>query len=276
MPILLAAAALAAQQVPIPPGGLLGARLRVGEEAIRCIQQQVPALERLVARADARSMLEQTGSVSPELEELLATVGRCLSALPPADYDPALFARRYLTLKAAFLASGRYLEAAGISSERLRRFGSSRQLIWLSMEPGAPTASMADLDGLFRRFRIAPDQRDRVIAYVVLQLFVSLTETTMRPPPQRAEYIGGTIEVGDYPGEAVRARLDGAGSILFEVLPDGSIGRCLTVHTTGSPAFGRASCRAVSRRHRYAPARNAAGRPTIDVVNATIHRRLPG
>ena len=79
----------------------------------------------------------------------------------------------------------------------------------------------------------------------------------------------------DYPAAALRAEEDGRNLIRIEVGPDGRVYGCTVVESTGSRALDSASCRLVSRRARFRPARDSRGNPVHDTVIASIVWQIP-
>ena len=76
-----------------------------------------------------------------------------------------------------------------------------------------------------------------------------------------AEWLSGAITDSDYPKEAKRAGLQGAIAVRFTVRTDGRVEDCRIEQSSRSDALDRLTCALVEQRMRYAPARDAAGRP---------------
>lgn len=76
-----------------------------------------------------------------------------------------------------------------------------------------------------------------------------------------AEWLSGRLENSDYPRAALRNRLQGRVSIRFTVLIDGRIANCRVVASSGSPLLDATTCRLLTERLRFRPARNGAGQP---------------
>ncbi len=68
----------------------------------------------------------------------------------------------------------------------------------------------------------------------------------------------------DYPAAARRAREQGRVTYRIEIGPDGRVSGCAVRWSSGSPSLDAATCRIVSRRARFAPARDSEGRPVPD------------
>ncbi|QPQ54310.1 energy transducer TonB [Allosphingosinicella flava] len=80
----------------------------------------------------------------------------------------------------------------------------------------------------------------------------------------RARQIAGRIVNADYPRAAKRAGVEGEVLVRFTVEPDGRVGRCSVVRSSGSDALDSTTCRLIQQRYRFAPARDASGRPVSD------------
>lgn len=76
-----------------------------------------------------------------------------------------------------------------------------------------------------------------------------------------AQWISGGLENSDYPRSALKDRLQGRVSVRFTVLTDGRIANCRVVASSGSPMLDATTCRLLTQRLRFRPARNSAGTP---------------
>jgi TonB family protein len=79
----------------------------------------------------------------------------------------------------------------------------------------------------------------------------------------------------DYPAAARRAGESGLVIAEWEVSEDGFAEDCRIVQSSGSLALDEASCRLVTARMRYDPARDAAGAPTRSIDGQHFHWVLP-
>jgi len=66
----------------------------------------------------------------------------------------------------------------------------------------------------------------------------------------------------DYPPSAQREERQGSVGIGFTINEQGRIDNCHVTSSSGSPDLDDATCRLVTRRGRYSPAKDAAGNPT--------------
>ena len=99
-----------------------------------------------------------------------------------------------------------------------------------------------------------------------------------RPSPFQPNIVGNPgawITNDDYPAEAMRAGQQGTVTILWTIGTDGRVSDCKVLASSGSPALDLASCAAITRRGRYSPALDSAGKP-IPVHSArSVTWRLP-
>lgn len=80
----------------------------------------------------------------------------------------------------------------------------------------------------------------------------------------RAVLIAGTIRDRDYPRAARAARAEGTSVVRFTVGIDGRPRDCRVATSSGDPALDATTCRLIEERFRYAPARDAEGRPVAE------------
>jgi TonB family protein len=104
------------------------------------------------------------------------------------------------------------------------------------------------------------------------------------PPPPPSDGRGGTraranlasyVSDADYPPEAIIMGQQGTVGFQLEVAPDGSVKRCAVISSSESPALDEATCRIMSERGRFTPARDRHGRPVTDRVSSRIRWVLP-
>lgn len=81
---------------------------------------------------------------------------------------------------------------------------------------------------------------------------------------KRARHLSGSIENRDYPVAASRTGARGRVEIAFTVETSGRVTGCSVSRSSGNAALDDATCRLATQRFRYAPARDAAGRPVAE------------
>jgi TonB family protein len=101
------------------------------------------------------------------------------------------------------------------------------------------------------------------------------------PPPPRPKEpararanLGSLISNDDYPAEALRHEEQGVVGFRLTVGTNGMVTACQITSTSGSSALDSTTCRILTERARFSPARDARGRPTIDYVSARIVWRI--
>lgn len=93
------------------------------------------------------------------------------------------------------------------------------------------------------------------------------------PPPGPPAPIGSMVRLissDDYPEAAIDALEQGAVTVGLAVTPEGRVGACQIVRSSGSVALDTATCRILTRRARFRPARDATGRVVADRVEQRI------
>lgn len=85
----------------------------------------------------------------------------------------------------------------------------------------------------------------------------------------------GFISDADYPDDAIRREEQGTTRFQLDVLPEGRVGACRITASSGSPSLDRATCRVMTERARFSPARDRLGDPTDDRVSSAIRWVLP-
>jgi periplasmic protein TonB len=78
----------------------------------------------------------------------------------------------------------------------------------------------------------------------------------------------------DYPAAAMRGDEEGTTRYRIEIGRDGRVARCAITGSSGSSALDSATCRIVTRRTRFTPARDSRGRPVPDVRDGEITWRM--
>jgi len=76
-----------------------------------------------------------------------------------------------------------------------------------------------------------------------------------------AQWISGGLQNSDYPRAALHDRLQGRVSVRFTVLVSGRIANCRITASSGSPLLDATTCRLLTERLRFRPAKNNAGMP---------------
>ena len=98
------------------------------------------------------------------------------------------------------------------------------------------------------------------------------------PGPARASIPSGLPSLfshDDYPLEALQNDEQGTVVFVASVGVDGGITGCAIESSSGSPTLDSTTCRLVTERARFTPARDAKGKPIPDTFRSRITWRLP-
>lgn len=90
-----------------------------------------------------------------------------------------------------------------------------------------------------------------------------------------AERIAGALANRDYPRAALRARAQGSVAVRYTVRPDGRVGDCRIMRSSGHADLDDTTCRLIERRFRYRPALDRSGRPVSATEYKTYDWYLP-
>ena len=95
-------------------------------------------------------------------------------------------------------------------------------------------------------------------------------------PPQRVQpNLSLLFSTDDYPAAALRNEEEGTVRFQLVIGPDGRVSRCEVTASSGSAALDSASCRILTARARYRPARDPQGSPIAGSDSGRVTWRLP-
>jgi protein TonB len=86
--------------------------------------------------------------------------------------------------------------------------------------------------------------------------------------------LASLISNDDYPASALRAEEEGVTGFRLTVGPNGRVTACSVTSSSGSGALDSATCRLLTARARFTPARDSSGNATTDTVAARIVWRI--
>jgi TonB family protein len=109
------------------------------------------------------------------------------------------------------------------------------------------------------------------IALLALAAAQAAEVPPVRAQANLAEYIGAT----DYPAAALVGGEEGPVGFQLSVTPEGRISDCRVTASSGSVLLDETTCRLMTERARFTPARDAAGNPVADVKTARLRWVLP-
>ena len=111
---------------------------------------------------------------------------------------------------------------------------------------------------------------------LLLALAVDPAAPMPAPPPRpHGAPLASYISSADYPAEAIRRGEQGDVGVTIQVSPQGRVATCTVTRSSGSAILDATTCRLLTPRVRFIPARDAAGRPTTDIVVGRIRWMLP-
>jgi TonB family protein len=111
---------------------------------------------------------------------------------------------------------------------------------------------------------------------ITLALLATLAQAAAPAPPARAHAdLAASFRAADYPAEAMRLGEEGRVGVRVQVAADGRVTGCRVTASSGSRALDEGTCRVLSERARYAPARDAAGAAVADEVAEQVQWALP-
>lgn len=103
----------------------------------------------------------------------------------------------------------------------------------------------------------------------------SLPTSQSRPDPIPRGNPGNWANTNDYPSIALQKEMEGTTGFRVTVGPDGRVTDCTIVLSSGSAELDTATCNNVSRRARFEPARDAAGKPTNGSYSNRVRWEIP-
>jgi periplasmic protein TonB len=104
------------------------------------------------------------------------------------------------------------------------------------------------------------------------------------PPPPPAKIVRAQSARGnllnlfsseDYPESALRSSAEGTTTVRLSIGTSGRVTGCDVVSSSGHSDLDNATCRILSSRARFTPARNSDGSPTNDTYTQRVTWRLP-
>jgi TonB family protein len=102
----------------------------------------------------------------------------------------------------------------------------------------------------------------------------ALPPSKREPAVRTRASLGNLIGNDDYPAEALRRDEQGTVGFRLSVGADGRVTGCTVTSSSGSAILDSTTCRLMSERARFTPARDRKGRPVADGVKARIVWRI--
>ena len=114
------------------------------------------------------------------------------------------------------------------------------------------------------------------VLYLVLLASAGAQPSGDAAPVQPSRQQSGSIRQEDYPEAALQVRAEGTTEVRLVVGPDGRVTGCAVAASSGNAALDSTTCALAQRRLRFAPALDAAGRPTTERRTHRVAWRAPG
>jgi periplasmic protein TonB len=94
-------------------------------------------------------------------------------------------------------------------------------------------------------------------------------------PPVPLANPGEWVSSSDYPSAALRSQLEGVSKFILTIDPNGIVVNCLISVSSGSSELDAATCRLITDRARFEPARNNRGKPITGSWANSVRWQIP-
>lgn len=94
-------------------------------------------------------------------------------------------------------------------------------------------------------------------------------------PPVPLANPGDWVSSSDYPPAALRSQLEGVSKIILTIDPNGIVENCRISVSSGSSELDAATCRLITERARFDPARNNRGKPVTGSWAKSVRWQIP-
>ncbi|MBA2467405.1 MAG: energy transducer TonB [Sphingomonas sp.] len=100
------------------------------------------------------------------------------------------------------------------------------------------------------------------------------------PPVQRSEPISasgnlqGLIRTSDYPSSAIEREEQGTVAVVLQIGANGRVSNCSVANSSGSKSLDSTTCRVLTSRAKFTPARDSSGNATTGTIRQRITWRL--
>lgn len=104
------------------------------------------------------------------------------------------------------------------------------------------------------------------------------------PPPPKPSIATPAKERGnsslwvtndDYPSRALREEREGVTAVAWDITTEGRVANCRVTSSSGSPDLDDAACKSITRRGRYAAAKDASGNPIASTGSRRVRWQMP-
>jgi protein TonB len=119
-------------------------------------------------------------------------------------------------------------------------------------------------------------KRAVVFSIAILSMAGSASAQGVAEPAHPKTSLAALISDEDYPNSALAAGQSGTVAVRFDVGPNGRISACTVLRSSGASALDAATCRLLTARARFTPARDETGTPVPSVFTHAQTWHLPG
>lgn len=140
--------------------------------------------------------------------------------------------------------------------------------------------SSAALDAVSRcvarvKAKLAAETREKArFAHIAKDPFASSSAESGKPMPPVPRAAAAWITNDDYPPGALRAGEQGTVAFDATIGADGRVTGCTVTSSSGSVALDDATCRLITRRARFTPSKDAAGKPISSTYSSRFRWEL--
>jgi TonB family protein len=123
--------------------------------------------------------------------------------------------------------------------------------------------------------KLAAEAREKArFAHITKDPFASSTAEAGKPMPAEPRTASAWITNDDYPPGALRAEEQGTVAFDATIGADGRVTSCTVTSSSGSTSLDEATCRLITRRARFTPAKDAAGNPISSTYSSRFRWEL--
>ncbi len=101
-----------------------------------------------------------------------------------------------------------------------------------------------------------------------------MSDQPERHPIVDLDFLQGLISADDYPSAAQRNEEQGTTAVRLDIGTNGRVTNCTVTSSSGSASLDSTTCRLLTSRARFTPARDDTGQATSDSVSTRITWRL--
>jgi len=186
-----------------------------------------------------------------------------LWVIKPAPAGRGARGKAKVTLSSGFIPE--FAEYASVSSSGMRV--TSIDLPRVALDPLSKGDGISINAGRWVKVRLRPTGFDKVMKEVekcesdllTSWGFDKAAQTAIATPPKGR--LSQFIEADDYPEFELVHAISGTVGVRLRIEPDGTVGDCVVLESSGSAGLDKQTCAVAKRRAHYAPAMSSEGKP---------------